>query len=63
MNFIKFFKFTYVVRERAREGQREGCKERIPSRFCAVSTEPNTELDPTHCKIMTWAKVKSGTFN
>ena len=31
----------------AGEGQREREREREPSRFYAISTEPNMELDPT----------------
>ena len=30
------------------EGQRERGRERIPSRFCIVSTEPDAGLDPTN---------------
>ena len=33
------------------EGQREG--ERIPSRLCAVSVEPDEGLDPIKSEIMT----------
>ena len=33
------------------EGQREGDK--IPSKFCAVSTEPDVGLEPMHCEFMT----------
>ena len=33
------------------ESERE--RERLPSTVCAVSTEPDTELDPTNCEIMT----------
>ena len=31
--------------------------EKIPSRLCTVSTEPNAGLEPTNRDIMTWAKV------
>ena len=37
--------------------------ERIPSRLCTVSTETNAELDPTDCKIMTCAEIKSRMLN
>ena len=53
--------FIYFQREREREracvhasggkAEREG--ERIPHRLWAVSTEPDTGLDPTNCEIMT----------
>ena len=46
-------------REREREGERD--RERIPSRLHAVSTEPNTGLDPTNCAMM--AKTKSWMLN
>ena len=35
------------------EGQRERKRERLPSRLCAVSVEPDVELELTTCKIMT----------
>ena len=35
------------------EGQKEREREKIPSRFCTVSAEPNVGLKPTHCEIMT----------
>ena len=35
---------------------REKGRERIPSRFCAVSAEPNVGLEPTNHKITNWAK-------
>ena len=60
-------KFIYLFWEREREHEcargveKEG--QRIPSRFCMVSTKPNAELDPTNCEIMTWAEVKSQTLN
>ena len=46
--------FIYFERERGLEqggAEREG--ERIPSRLQAVSTEPNSGLDPTSREIMT----------
>ena len=50
-----------IERERERENKsihkRETVsgrgRERIPSRLCAVSAEPNTGLDPKHCDIVT----------
>ena len=45
-----FFKHLFILRETAHmqveEGQREG--ERIPSRLCIVSAEPDIGLDPTN---------------
>ena len=35
------------------EGEKERRRERIPSRFCAVSAEPNMVLKLTNCEIMT----------
>ena len=32
--------------------EREGGRERIPSRFHAVSAEPDMGLDPTNCEVM-----------
>ena len=46
---------------REREGDRE--RERIPSRLCSVSTEPDMALDPTNHKIMTRAEIKSQPLN
>ena len=39
------FKFIYLLRERetAGVGQRERQRERIPSRFFAISTEPDID--------------------
>ena len=36
-----------------REEQRERRRERIPSRFCAVSSEPNMDLDLMNHEITT----------
>ena len=40
---------------------REGGSERIPSKLCAVGTEPSAGLDPTSPEIMTWAEIKTRT--
>ena len=40
-------------RAQAREGQREWERERIPSRLCTVSVEPNVGLEPMNKEIMT----------
>ena len=39
-------------RARAGEGQRGRGRDRIPSRLCAVSEEPDAELKLTNCEIM-----------
>ena len=55
----------YFEKERERENRggagREG--ERIPSRLCAVSTEPDARLKPTDREIVIWAKIKSQMLN
>ena len=44
----------FIFREREREsGAGEGQRERIPSRFCAVSAEPTVGLELAHREIMT----------
>ena len=48
---------------RVGEGQRERERERISSRLCIVSTEPNAGLESMNHVIMTWAKTKSQMFN
>ena len=45
------------------QGQRETERERIPSRVLAISTEPNSGLDPRNVESMTWAEIKSLTLN
>ena len=42
---------------------RERRRERIPSRLCVVSTEPDGGLKPPNHEIMTWAKTKSWMLN
>ena len=50
-----FFKFIHFERNReSKQGEgRERGRERIPSKFCTVSTEPNAELEVRKHKIMT----------
>ena len=56
--FTFFFKFyLFILRERKNmqeqgEGRQRG-KERIPSRLCAISTEPDEGLNPKNYEIMT----------
>ena len=45
------------------EKEREGGRQRIPSRRLAVSAEPDAGLDPMNREIMTWAKIKSRMLN
>ena len=44
-------------------GRRERRRERIPSRFRVVNTEPHVGLDLMNGEIMTSAEIKSGTLN
>ena len=64
--------FIYLFWERERESERactwvgEGAKrkgERIPSRLCALSAEPDVELKPRNHEIMTWAEIKCWTLD
>ena len=66
--------FTYFERERERESEREQDRdrererererrERIPSRLCAVSTEPDAGLELPNLEIMTRAETKSWAPN
>ena len=48
--FFFLFKFIYLF-SRGRGAERGG--DRILSRLCAVSAEPNTGLKPTNCEITT----------
>ena len=58
--FLKKF-YLFILRERERDRERESKsrggaergRERIPSRFHAVSTDPDAELKPTNHEIMT----------
>ena len=42
--------------------EREGERERIPSRLCVVSVEPHVGPGPTNREIMTLAEIKSQTL-
>ena len=42
--FLKLV-YLFILRERERETERGREKERIPSRLCAASMEPDTGLD------------------
>ena len=56
LNLIYFLK-VYLSWKREYEWKKEKRKrrERIPSRFCAVSVEPNSGLDLKNHNIMIWA--------
>ena len=64
---IFFFKLIYLFWERQRENKwgrgRESGRDRIPSRFCAVSMESDVGLKLTNHEILTWAEIKSRTLN
>ena len=53
MNFLNVY--LLILRERAYTSRKgvESRRERVPSRFHAVSTEPNAGLDPMNIEIMT----------
>ena len=59
----------FIYSERGRESsnrrgaERERERERIPSRLCAASTEPDVGLELTNREPMTQAKIKSWTLN
>ena len=38
--------------------RQEDTESKAGSRLQAVSTEPNVQLEPTSCEIMTWAEVR-----
>ena len=44
--------------ERVRERRGESRKRRLASRLCADSVEPDLELRPTNCELMTSLKSK-----
>ena len=53
--------FYYLfLKESWGRGKRER-EERIPSRLCAISTEPDVGLELMNCEIMTWAEVRCST--
>ena len=53
--------FVYLLWEKEKvwvgEGLRDREGERIPSRICTISIEPDAGLEPTNREIRTWAKV------
>ena len=68
--FKKILKFIYFDREREREhlcahkwGRAERWRDRILSRLCTVSAEPDVGLKLMNCEIMTWAEIKSQRLN
>ena len=63
--FIYLFLKIYFERERedvhtsGRGAEREGGREKIPSRLRTVSIKPDVGLKPTNREIMTRAEVRS----
>ena len=60
----KNFFLHLFLRDRERQGMSRGGAEtegdtesKAGFRFWAVSTEPDVGLEPTNCKIMTWAQI------
>ena len=51
--FVIFLYIFLRERKRASKGQREGERERIPSRFRTTRAEPDTGLDPVNREVMT----------
>ena len=47
-----FINFEREKEHEQAKGRERGI-ERIPSRLCAGSTEPDARLEPTNCEIMT----------
>ena len=68
---LDFFKSLFMLRERERvsmcvsreEAEREGERERIPSRLCAVRTEPHAGFSLMNHEIMTWVTIESRMLN
>ena len=60
VHLFKISLFIYFERERKIEQGRgrDRVGQRIQSRLCADSREPDTGLEPTNCEIMTWAEVR-----
>ena len=48
---------------RAGVGQREKERERIPSRLCAISAEPDAGLELTNREVITRAEIRSRTLD
>ena len=58
-----FYKCLFIFEtESASRGEAERKRERISSRLCTVSTEPDEGLNLTNHEIMTWAEIKSQTL-
>ena len=61
--FLFILRETEMKREHKQRRGTERKRERIPSRLCNVSTEPDVRLELMNFKIMTWAKTKSQSLN
>ena len=53
----------FILKEGDRQRDREKRRERIPSRFCTVSVEPDMGLKLTNHEPMTWAEIKGRRLN
>ena len=55
---LVFFLSLFVLRETETAQVGEEQRERIPSRLCTVSTEPNARFETTNCEILTRAEIR-----
>ena len=65
--FLVFLKCLFIYFERQPVlmswGGAENERERVPSRFCTVSEEPEVGLSLMNHEIMTWARIKNWMLN
>ena len=61
-DFLQFIYFFWEKKHKWGKGRERERGERIPSRLCTVSPEPDAGLEPTNCEIMTWAEVRCLTI-
>ena len=57
-HIINLKKSLFILFESERAGEVQWEDERIPSRLCASSAEPNEVLEAMNSDIMTWAQTK-----